>query len=54
MMTIGTKKQLFSELVSKLGVSDGAKFVVVLKRLAEIPRRMKEFEKLGKLINKRF
>jgi len=30
------------------------KFVADLKRLAEIPRRMKEFEELGKLINKRF
>lgn len=30
------------------------KFVADLKRVAEIPRRMKEFEELGKLINKRF
>ncbi|MET3113254.1 hypothetical protein AAKU52_000976 [Pedobacter sp. CG_S7] len=29
-------------------------FVADLKRLAEMPRRMKEFEELGKLINKRF
>ncbi len=30
------------------------KLVADLKRLAEMPRRMKEFEELGKLINKRF
>jgi hypothetical protein len=31
-----------------------SKFVADLKRLSEMPRRMKEFEELGKLINKRF
>lgn len=31
-----------------------SKFVADLKRVAEMHRRMKEFEELGKLINKHF
>lgn len=31
-----------------------SKLVADLKRVAELPRRMKEFEELGKLMNKRF
>ncbi len=37
-----------------LMASISSKFVADLKRVAELPRRMKEFEELGKLINKRF
>lgn len=35
-------------------VQISTKFVADLKRLAEMPRRMKEFEELGKLINRPF
>ena len=37
-----------------LMVPISTKFVADLKRVAELPRRIKEFEELGKLMNNRF